>query len=219
MKVSDRLRLKVNDIWESYNEHPFVKGIAYGTLPVDNFRFYMLQDHLYLMQYAKVFALGVIKAEKESDMRIFADLIKATLDTENAVHQDYLKRLGITKEMVDNAEKSLVTESYTNYMISISFKEGLAELAATVLACSWSYKLIGDFMETIPGSKDHEFYGHWINTYTSKEFRDCNDVMIDLVDRLTENYTEKQIENLEKILVDCSRYEYMFWDMAWNKEM
>jgi len=219
MKVTERLYSKVKDIWESYNEHPFVKGISDGTLPIDKFQFYMIQDHLYLLQYAKVFALGVIKADKESDMRIFAGLIKDTLDTENAVHQSYLKRLGITREMIDSAERSLVNESYTNYMISIAFKEGLAELATTVLACSWSYKLIGDFMETIPGSKDHEFYGHWINTYTSEGYRACNDLMMELVDRLTENYTEEQLQRLEKIIIDCSRYEYMFWDMAWNKEM
>ena len=42
---------------------------------------------------------------------------------------------------------------------------------------------------------------------------------IDLVNSLTENYTKEQLENLEKIIVNCSRYEYMFWDMAWNKEM
>ena len=61
MKVSERLIAKAMPIWETYFEHPFVKGIADGTLPVEKFRFYMIQDHKYLMQYAKVFALGVLK--------------------------------------------------------------------------------------------------------------------------------------------------------------
>lgn len=217
MKVTERLLQTALPIWESYYTHPFVSGIADGTLPVDKFQFYMIQDHKYLMQYAKVFALGVIKAEKESDMRLFSDLIVATLDTENAVHQSYLGQLGITKEMIEQTPMCLNNESYTNYMISISFKEGLAELATAVLACSWSYKLIGDFMETAPGSKEHPFYGNWINTYTSQSFRDCNDVMIDLVDRLAKGYTEEQLQNLERILIHCSKYEYQFWDMAWTK--
>ncbi|MCD8010669.1 MAG: thiaminase II [Lachnospiraceae bacterium] len=219
MKVSERLHQAANEIWESYYHHPFVDGIAHGTLPVENFQFYMIQDHLYLMQYAKVFALGVIKAQNESDMRVFSGLIQDTLNTENAVHQSYLKKLGISREQIDHAKMSLLNESYTNYMISVSFKEGLAELAAAVLACSWSYKLIGDYMETIPGSRDHEFYGHWIQTYTSQAFRDSNDVMIDLVDRLTVNYTEEQLKRLEDIVIACSRYEDGFWDMAWNMSM
>lgn len=219
MKVSERLYNSIIELWDKYNEHPFVKGIADGTLPLENFQFYMIQDHLYLMQYAKVFALGVLKAKKESDMRLFSDLIKATLDTENALHQDYLRRLGISKEMIAQAKPSIVTDSYTNYMIAIAEKEGLAELMAAVLSCSWSYKLIGDFMEKFPGAKEQEFYGEWVNMYTSEGYRSSNQVMIDLVDRLTEGYTEEQIQNLEHIIYVCSQYEYMFWDMAWNQKM
>ena len=219
MKVSERLFDEVKEIWDSYNTHPFVKGIADGSLPVEKFRFYMIQDHLYLMEYAKLFALGIIKSHTESDLRMFASLVTATIDTENAVHQEYLKTLGITREMIDSAKMSLVNESYTNYMISIGFKEGLAEIAVAVLACSWSYKLIGEYVASVPNSKDNEFYRPWIDTYTSEEYIKENDMTIDLVNSLTENYTEEQLENLEKIIVNCSRYEYMFWDMAWNKEM
>ncbi|MGE4213547.1 MAG: thiaminase II [Anaerotignaceae bacterium] len=219
MKVTDRLYAAVKEIWDSYNQHPFVKGIAYGTLDMDKFQFYMVQDYLYLMQYSKVFALGIVKAETERDMRMFADLVHSTLNSETATHRAYLKRLGITAEDVENAKPSLATQSYTNYMLSVSFTGGIAEVATTVLACAWSYKMIGDFMESVAGAKEHEFYGEWVKSYTSKQYRDDNDVIIDLVDRLAENYTQEQIQSLENIIVDCSRYEYMFWDMAWNKEM
>ena len=216
MKTTQRLLQAALPIWESYYTHPFVSEIGDGSLPVEKFQFYMIQDHKYLMQYAKVFALGVVKSTAEADMRLFADLITATLDTENAVHQSYLQKLGITRQMIDETPMCLNNESYTNYMISISLKEGMAELATAVLACSWSYKLIGDHMETIPGSKDHPFYGNWINTYTSQGYRDCNDVMIDLVDRFSAGYSEEQLQNLEQIIINCSKYEYQFWEMAWR---
>lgn len=219
MKVSERLYNSIIDLWDKYNEHPFVKGIADGTLPLENFQFYMIQDHLYLMQYAKVFALGVLKAKNESDMRLFSSLIAATLDTENALHQDYLRRLNISQEMIAQAKPSIVTDSYTNYMIAIAEKEGLGELMAAVLSCSWSYKLIGDFMEKFPGATEQEFYGEWVNMYISDGYRSSNQLMIDMVDRLTEGYTEQQIQNLEHIVYVCSQYEYMFWDMAWNEKM
>ena len=111
----------------------------------------------------------------------------------------------------------LNNESYTNYMISVAFKEGLPELATVVLACAWSYKLIGDYMETIPGSRDESnFYQHWIETYISPAYREDTEVMIDFVDRLTEGYTEEQLQNLDRIITNCSIYEYQFWDMAWT---
>lgn len=218
MKVSERLYQAALPIWESYYTHPFVQGIADGTLPHEKFRFYMIQDHKYLMQYAKVFALGVIRATQESDMREFGNLITATLDTENAVHQNYLARFGITREVIEHTPMCLNNESYTNYMISIGFKGGLAEISAAVLACSWSYKLIGDYIESnYPESKNHPFYANWVNTYTSQSYRDSNDDMINMCDRFTEGYTEEQIQELEHIVRICSEYEYQFWDMAWTE--
>ncbi|MDE6658115.1 MAG: thiaminase II [Oscillospiraceae bacterium] len=218
MKVSERLYQTALPIWESYYTHPFIQGIADGTLPQEKFKFYMIQDHKYLMQYAKVFALGVIRATKESDMRTFSNLITATLDTENAVHQSYLAKFNITRKIIDDTPMCLTNESYTNYMISIGFKGGLAEIMAAVLACSWSYKLIGDYLAlNYPDSKNHPFYGNWVNTYTSQSFRNCNDDMIAMCDRFTENCTENQIQELEHIVKICSEYEYQFWDMAWTE--
>ena len=218
MKVSERLYQAALPIWESYYTHPFVKGIADGSLAHEKFAFYMIQDHKYLLQYAKLFALGVIRADKESDMRVFSNLITATLDTENAVHQSYLAKFGITKEKIDNTPMCLNNESYTNYMLSTGFKGGLAEIAAAVLACSWSYKLIGDYIEkNYPESKQDEFYANWVNTYSSQGFRDSNDVMIAMCDRFSEGFTEQQIQNLENIVINCSKYEYQFWDMAWTQ--
>lgn len=219
MKTSERLYESVKETWTGYFEHPFVKGIGDGTLDIDKFKFYMVQDHLYLLQYAKVFAMGIVKAEKESDMRLLVEMVDEILNTENAVHQSYLRSLGISREELSSANMSLVNVSYADYMISVALKEGLAEIMTAVLACSWSYQVIGDHMKTIPGSENHEFYGYWIKSYSSKEYSDSNDVVIDMVDRLTADYTEKQLLNLEKIIIDCSRYEQMFWDMAWNREM
>lgn len=95
---------------------PVVKGLADGTLPLEKFQFFMIQDHLYLMQYAKVFALGVLKAKNESDMRLFSSLIAATLDTEMRA-SGLSRRLNISQEMIAQAKPSIVTDSYTNYMI------------------------------------------------------------------------------------------------------
>lgn len=144
MKPSDRFYQLAMPLWQSYFDHPFVKGIGDGTLKREKFRYYMIQDHKYLMQYAKVFALGLIKATDEDDMRMFAELITATLDTENAVHQAYLRESGVTEEVIRETPMALNNKSYTDYMIAQATKGGLPEIAVAVLACSWSYKVIGD---------------------------------------------------------------------------
>ena len=98
MKLADRLFNSVEGLWESYLEHPFVKGIADGTLDIDRFRFYMIQDYRYLLEYAKVFAFGIIKSGREDIMRRFALMVKETLDGEMTIHKKYMARLGITEK-------------------------------------------------------------------------------------------------------------------------
>ena len=80
MRLSEKLYDSVKDLWESYYAHPFVEGIGNGTLDIDKFRFYMIQDYIYLLDYAKVFALGVVKSSKEEDMRFFSELVYSTLN-------------------------------------------------------------------------------------------------------------------------------------------
>ena len=53
MKTSERLLNASKTIWDAYNEHPFVLGIQNGTLERDKFRYYIMQDFLYLKDYAK----------------------------------------------------------------------------------------------------------------------------------------------------------------------
>ena len=100
MKLSEILYDSVKEIWNSYNEHPFVKGIEECNLSLEKFKYYMIQDYLYLLDYSKIFALGVVKAPDEETMRFFADLVNSTLNSEMDIHKKYMERLHITFEEV-----------------------------------------------------------------------------------------------------------------------
>ncbi|WP_294406171.1 thiaminase II [uncultured Clostridium sp.] len=216
MKLSEELYNSVKEIWQSYNEHPFVKGMEDGTLDIEKFKYYMIQDYLYLLDYSRIFALGVVKAHDENTMRLFAELVYSTLNCETSIHKAYMTRLNITKEEVENAKVSLANTSYTNYMLWVSQNGGILELAVAVLSCSWSYKIIADKINEKSDAKDHQFYGEWVQGYISEEYSEGNDKIINLVDKLGAGVTKEQLDNLKTIFINCSKYEYMFWDMAYN---
>lgn len=69
MRFTERLRRAAEPIWQGYFTHPFVTGIGDGSLSVEKFRFFLLQDYLYLYDYAKVFALGLLKSGIPEEMR------------------------------------------------------------------------------------------------------------------------------------------------------
>lgn len=214
--VSTRLHDAAAPVWEACLRHPFVTGIGDGTLDMEKFRYFMLQDYLYLFDYARVFALGVVKARDPELMRVFAANVDAILGGEMKIHRAYMKRLDITKEQVFSVKPALANLSYTNYMLSVAQTGGPMEIVASILACSWSYAEIGQALAAIPGAAEHPFYGEWIRGYASEEYASTNQALIELMDSLAADAGEEQLAYLTDVFVNCSRYELGFWDMAWD---
>lgn len=214
--VSTRLHDAAASVWEACLRHPFVTGIGDGTLDMEKFRYFMLQDYLYLFDYARVFALGVVKARDPELMRVFAANVDAILGGEMKIHRAYMKRLDITKEQVFSIKPALANLSYTNYMLSVAQTGGPMEIVASILACSWSYAEIGQALAAIPGAAEHPFYGEWIRGYASEEYAATNQALIELMDSLAADAGEEQLAYLTDVFVNCSRYELGFWDMAWD---
>ncbi len=214
--VSTRLHDAAAPVWEACLRHPFVTGIGDGTLDMEKFRYFMLQDYLYLFDYARVFALGVVKARDPELMRVFAANVDAILGGEMKIHRAYMKRLDITEEQVFSIKPALANLSYTNYMLSVAQTGGPLEIVASILACSWSYAEIGQALAAIPGAAEHPFYGEWIRGYASEEYAATNQALIELMDSLAADAGEEQLAYLTDVFVNCSRYELGFWDMAWD---
>ena len=216
LSVSARLRQAAAPIWEECLRHPFVTGIGDGTLGVEKFQYFMLQDYLYLFDYARVFALGVVKARDPKLMRTFAENVNAILGGEMNIHRAYMERLGITEDQVFAVKPALDNTSYTHYMLAVAESGGPMEIVAAILACSWSYAEIGQALAKRPGAADHPFYGEWVRGYASENYAATNQALRALMDELAKDATGAQFDRLEEIFVNCSRYELGFWDMAWE---
>ncbi|MCR8927019.1 thiaminase II [Priestia megaterium] len=218
MKFSERLYEKLQPIWRQNHNHPFVEGMGDGTLEKEKFRFYMIQDYLYLIDYAKLFAIGAMKATDLQTMGKFAALLDSTLNEEMSLHREYAKKFEISEKELEKAQPSPTTLAYTHYMLHVGQSGTLAELVAALLPCMWSYWEIGKELSEKPGA-NNEFYREWIEMYSSKEFGELATWCINLFDSLTEEKSAAELEKLEEIFLNTTRFEYMFWDMAYNEAM
>ena len=214
--VSEALHEAAAPVWAQCLAHPFVTGLGDGSLPVEKFQYFMLQDYLYLFDYARVFALGVVKARDPELMRSFAASVESILNGEMKIHRAYMARLGISEAQVFAVQPALDNLSYTHYMLSVANAGTPVEIVASILACSWSYAEIGQELAKLPGALEHPFYGEWVQSYAGKEYADMNQGLIDLMNHMAENVSDEQLEHLKEIFVNCSRYELGFWDMAWE---
>ena len=217
MKCTDCLLQATNEIWQSYCRHPFVKGIRDSTLDREKFRYYIIQDYLYLIDYARTFAIGVAKAKSAHTTNIFSGYISLLTGSEMSIHHGYMGKFAVSQQEVDNTARALDNLSYTSYMLRVAYEEGEAEILAAILSCAYSYEFIAkDMVRNNPDCINDPFYGEWIQGYISQKYSDGNLLLMDTLNRLTADYTQEQIQHLVDIFTACSRYEYMFWEMSWN---
>ena len=113
MTMTERLLEATKEIWDGYNETPFVKGIADGSLDHEKFKYYMIQDYLYLLDYTKVFSIGTAKAKNLDAMRLFAGYTHSILDGEMDIHRAYMTRLGIATEDYSEKRKQHLVDIFT----------------------------------------------------------------------------------------------------------
>ena len=216
---SQRLLQSVAPIWESKYKHPFVTGLGDGSLPVESFKFYMKQDYVYLIEYAKMFALGSTKAYDLTTSARFAQLQEATLNYEMSLHRQYAERFGITREELEATQPSFVMLAYTSYMLKVAHEGSLADLVSALLPCTWSYWEIGKRLAEVEGAMDHPLYGDWVRMYSSDEFGSLAIWLIELIDQLAEGKNEQELARLEEHFLITSKMEVLFWDMAYRQEM
>ena len=206
------------EIWKAYYRHPFVLGIQNGTLDKERFRFYLIQDDLYLEEYAKTFALGAAKAESLSSALLFSDYL-AAINRERAVHGGYFEQLSVSEEELRTTARSLDNLSYTSYMLRIGYEGGEAEILAAILSCAYSYEVIAKRMlAENPKAGSDPFYGAWVREYASEAYAAENEKLIAALNAVTKTASQTELQRLREIFVNCSRYELKFWDMAWQQK-
>jgi thiaminase/transcriptional activator TenA len=218
MQFSERLFLKGKPIWNSCLEYPFLKELSQGILPEDKFCFYIKQDYVYLIDYIKLFALGMVKSNSLKDMQAFSKCAHTIVNIEMDAHIEFAKKFSISKEDLESTEANSSNLSYTKFMLQVSTEGGLPELTAALLPCMWSYAYIGTALSNTKKALSHPLYKEWIMTYVSEEYNNENNWCIELMNRISEGLPERELLKLEEIFVLSSKYEYMFWDSCYKKE-
>ena len=217
-KFTDRIYPRVIKIWDACFNHPFVQEMGDGSLDLDRFKHWVKQDYDYLVEYARLFAIGTSKSPDLDTMNSFAKGLEGILFMEMDLHRSYAKTFSISEKELESTEPSAINTAYTSYMLNKSQAGGVENVAAALLACSWSYSYIGLELAKIPGALEDENYGSWVKMYSSEEFTELNDNAMDLMNKLAEGKPERELKALEEIIVKTGYFEHMFWSMCYNKE-
>jgi thiaminase/transcriptional activator TenA len=210
---SAQLRRAADPIWRAQHEHPFVRGVGDGSVAPEAFARYVRQDYVFLVEYARLLALGAARAPDLETMRRFAGLAQAILGEEMDLHRAFAREFGIAEAELEAEAPAPVTRAYTDFLLRTATLGSFAELAAALLPCMWGYAEIGRRLAQGPRPAD-ERYARWIDTYASEEFEALAAWCRGLVDRLAAEAGEAGRERMRRAFETCSRHELGFWDTA-----
>ena len=196
--------------------HPFLTGIADGTLDRRAFAGYLVQDGLYLADYARALALLGARAEELADTAVLARHAAGTVEVELALHADLLAAVGLDETATAAVPASPTTHAYTRHLLATAALGSVADGVAAVLPCFWLYARAGAALVAVGSPDPH--YQRWVDTYAGEAFAAVVEEVLALVDRLGAGLTPAQQVHAEAGALTSARYEWMFFDAALRQE-
>lgn len=215
-KFSESLWASIEPIYGAILEHPFVKGLTDGTLPRDRFAFYVVQDALYLGVFARALAALASKAPDGDSLSMFCRHATDALKVEEALHEGFVRDLGLHPEQVRTTPLAPSNQGYSDFLIASTQSRPFEEGLAAVLPCYWIYQRVGQ--ELLPKGSPDPLYQRWIETYGGEEFDEVVREVLTLTDQVAPTLVEAQRLAMRQRFVLASRYEWMFWDMAFQMQ-
>ena len=217
MAFTTELWASIDAIYAAILKHPFVAGLTAGSLPRESFRFYTVQDALYLRDFARSLSIAAARAPRDEWIIMFNEHAAGALKVERALHESFFADWGLTPEDVLTTPLAPTNAAYTSYLLSVAYGRPFHEAVAALLPCYWIYWEVGKELER-RGSQD-PLYARWIGTYASEEFGSVVRAVLDVTDTLARSLSGAEREAMRRHFVTTSRYEWMFWDMGLRREI
>src|SRR5215218_3084009 len=204
--------------WRAYTEHPFTNAMADGTLSEAAFRHYLVQDYLFLIEFARAYALAVYKAPQLSDMREAASGLSAILDVEMNLHVKLCSGWGLSPRDLEQAPPASETLAYTRYVLDAGMRGDLLTLRVALAPCVIGYAEIAARLAARPEAcAPTNPYRVWIDEYAGAPYQEVASKAREHLDRLANLYvTPARKAELVATFKEATRLETDFWEMGWR---
>ncbi len=211
-----QLRDVVAETWQAYVAHPFVAQLAAGTLPEACFRHYLGQDYLFLIQFARAYALAAYKADNLAGIHAAAAGMSAIIDTEIRLHVDYCAGWGLDQDGMEALPEASATLAYTRYVLEKGLQGDLLDLYVALAPCVIGYGEIGARLAADGDTKiEGNPYASWIAMYSGDEYQEVARAHAETLDRLwRERAGGGRLHSLTATFAQATRLEADFWQMG-----
>ena len=144
--------------------HPFMRGIADGSLPRDAFAAYIAQDAFFLDGFARAYALALAHSPDRASLDAFADLL-AGVREELRLHDAYVARWDID---LAGVVRSAATRAYADFLLARASLGSVGLTCAAMTPCMRLYAHLGRSLASTEAGP----YTEWVQTYADPAFEE-----------------------------------------------
>ncbi len=195
-------------VWEAMLAHPFLTATAAGQVTESSFKTWLAQDYLYVRETVPF--LGVLLAKAPPALRAPLSEAIGTLNRELDLFRRQAEELGV---VLEGLEMAPTCHAYTQFMLATAYSRPFAAGFTVLYGLEKAY--LDSWMQVKTNQQGSSPYQAFIDNWTSQAFQDYVAWLGHTLDELVQQ--QDRVE-LERLFLLTARYEYLFWQMAWNQE-
>jgi thiaminase/transcriptional activator TenA len=211
-RFTDQLWQEAQPVWQAIREHPFLQELKAGTLPIETFRYYVIQDYHYLEAFGRAVATALAKAPSSELLTTVARRVMTPI--ERPLHERLFALAGVTHAEAAQATVSPTNLAYQNHMLATAARGTLGETASALLPCPWTYHALGAVVVDV----EHPVYSVWAGFYNEGLLAESTRAWRELVDGEVAEGGPRTAAAMRRVFHLSMRYEWMFWDAALRRE-
>lgn len=212
-----RLRQNAGQDWQHYISHPFLQQLGSGTLPETAFRRYLTQDYLFLIHFARAYALLATKFHTLPEIRAAVGSLNHIV-AELPLHVGYCAGWGLNEAQMAQQPEASETINYTRYVLDIGHSGDALELLTALLPCVAGYAEVGLRLLSDPATvMEGNPYASWMQNYSDQGYLDGVKAAIEMLDLVGQDRgADARFARLSEIFTTATRLESAFWQMGLN---
>ncbi|MCE8538955.1 thiaminase II [Ruegeria pomeroyi] len=211
------MRAAAGQPWRDFTRHTFVEGMKDGSLPHEAFLHYLRQDYVFLIHFARAWALAVVKGQTHAEMLAAVGTVNTLVAEEMQLHIGVCEAAGISKDELFATPERPENLAYTRFVLEAGYSGDLADLLAALAPCVMGYGEIG---VRLAAEATSDRYKDWIDTYAGAEYQAACKAVGKLMDQALTRRIGPDFETLPRWGRLCQTFrtatelEVGFWQMG-----
>lgn len=204
-------------VWDKCIATLFVQDMKDGTLLIEDFKGYIIQDSIYLKNYARVYGKAIYHAETLREIQLYYSILNFVTDTESVVRLNYLRQFGMTDDDIEFIDPLPENQNYLDFLFETAERGDRCEILMAVLPCMLSYSYIFRKLADEPESRKSKYWD-FIQDYADEGYAESCKEWFHFADKKCGSLSEADQKKLGGIFEKASYLELDFWNMTYRRK-